>query len=256
MPSARESIERLGEGVFFAASAFRAAAHQPAELILPTLRVTGRMARRVFPLLSLLTFIVTFVLVLGGYTFFNRLGAQPYFGLMIAILVCRFEGPFMVGLLFNATWTTLNTAEIATQKMNEEVDAMNVMGLNPLHELAAPRLIAAILLGPILTAAAMGSGYAAALLATRAAGLGSWSVNQWITNIISVEDLAYSLLFGTIMCVLEMIVSCYKGFNAESGPDGVRKAVTENVVANLYVAYTVSLVMTVLLQATVWRVPA
>ncbi|MBI2061522.1 MAG: ABC transporter permease [Nitrospirae bacterium] len=252
----RASIENIGAGVFFAADACAAAVHHPADLIRPTARAITRMLVRVLPILILLTFIVTFVLVLGGYTFFARLGAQPYFGLLIAILVFRFQGPFMVGLLFNATWTTLNTAEIATQKINEEVDALTVMGVDPLHELAAPRVLAAVLLGPLFTAVTMAAGYLAAVLATLAAGLGTWVVNQWILNVISSQDIIFSILFGTLMCFLEIIVSCFKALSASPGPDGVRRAVTQNVVANLYMAYVVSLVMTVVLQATVWRIPA
>ncbi|MBI2890005.1 MAG: ABC transporter permease [Nitrospirae bacterium] len=252
----RESIEEIGSGIFFGARAGAAALREPAAYLPELPRLLSRMASRVLPALCVLTFIVTFVLIYGGYTFFSRLGAQPYFGLLIAILVFRFEGPFMVGLLYNATWTTLNTAEIASRKLHEEVDALTVMGLDPMTELIAPRLVGAVIMGPLYTAAAILAAYLAALAGTWAAGYGSWVVNKWTAEIISWTDVAYGLLFGTLMCVFQTVVSSHKALRSEPSPDGVRAAVTQTVVANLYLAFVVSLVMTVVLQATTWRIPA
>lgn len=157
-------------------------------------------------------------------------GSKHYLGRVMVIAIVRELGPVLAGLMVAARVAAGITAEIGSMKASNQLDAMVAFGIDPLRKLAAPRLIALIIMVPILT-----------IICDIIAIFGGWIIAIFISNITSTTywtGVKGKLVFGNIFTGLAKpvvfafiigLVSCYKGFTSEGGTKGVGRATTESV---------------------------
>lgn len=158
-------------------------------------------------------------------------GSKNYLGRVMAIAIIRELGPVLTGVMVAARVAAGITAEIGSMKSSKQIDALTAFGIEPIKKLAAPRLIALLIMVPILT-----------ILADVIAMVGGWVIAIFLAHITSTTywvAVKERLIFGNIFiglakpvifALIIAFVSCYKGFTAEGGTKGVGKATTESVV--------------------------
>lgn len=183
----------------------------------------------------------------------QQIGAVSFTGAVNGIGVLRQGAPLVTSLLMAGAVGSAMCAALGSQTVREEVDAMKVMGLNPVQRLVAPRLVAAVVVGVLLcvvvAATAMLTGYALNVgrgVVSSGAYLGSFTSFAQPTDLLLAEGKA--AIFG----FLATIIACHKGLNTTGGPKGVADAVNQSVVLSVIVLAVVNVAIT---QAYVILVP-
>ena len=171
------------------------------------------------------------VLALESHYAFKLFSAETLVGPTVALAMTREMGPVLTALMVNGRAGSAIAAEIGTMRVTEQIDALAVMAANPIQYLIVPRVIAGILMLPVLTIIADFLG----ILGGYLVGVILLGVNSgmFVANIIEYLDLAdifhgltKSVFFGLILSH----IGCYKGFFTKGGAEGVGKATTQAVV--------------------------
>ncbi len=189
--------------------------------------------------------IVSLTLLFTGVVFtlqtaheFIRFGAQSTVGGVIAIAIGRELGPVLVGVVCAGRVGAAITAEISTMKVTEQIDALRVMAVSPVDYLIVPRMLACMIVVPILTIFGDVIGVAGGwLVAVHYSGISSYLFMNSIQSFAEMYDLTGGLIkaifFGNVIAVL----GCYYGLNCPDGAEGVGKATTKTVVASIIVIF-------------------
>jgi phospholipid/cholesterol/gamma-HCH transport system permease protein len=163
-------------------------------------------------------------------------GAVQYLPQALALAVVLEFAPLSAGFIVaGRTGATLG-AELGSMRLTEQVDALEVLGLSPLKELVAPRVLACVFALPLLTVyidyLAILSGYLAELL-----GAGSLSWTQYQGNVLRVltlSDMVPATLKTLVFGFLIGVTGCYYGMTARGGTEGVGRAATRSVVMSIF----------------------
>lgn len=143
-------------------------------------------------------------------------------------------GPVMCGFIVIGRAGAAMAAEIATMRVNEQIDAMEAMGVNPISYLVVPRVIASTMMMPILAGIFLFVGiigcYLVAVLFYRVDTMTFMQQLKWI---VYWSDVVKGLVKATIFGFIFSTIACYKGFKAKGGAKGVGEATTSAVVASL-----------------------
>jgi phospholipid/cholesterol/gamma-HCH transport system permease protein len=175
---------------------------------------------------------VGFVLGYQGYYTLNRYGSEEALGLLVALSLVRELGPVVTALLFAGRAGTSLTAEIGLMKAGEQLAAMEMMAVNPLQRVIAPRFIAGVIALPILTLIfnAMGiiGGY---LVGVTLIGVDSGSFwSQMQAGVDVWNDLGNGVIKSVVFGFAATFVALYQGYEATPTPEGVARATTRTVV--------------------------
>ena len=171
------------------------------------------------------------VFSLQTYRGFHQFSAEYLVGYVVALAISRELGPVLTGLMVTGRAGSLIAAEIGTMKVTEQVDAMEVMGVNPFQYLIVPRIIAGIIVLPLLTIIADFIGIIGGFMIT-VKFLGQSSVVYWagIRDNLEFSDLMQGLYKAMFFGMILTVVGCYKGYYTAGGAEGVGKATTSAVV--------------------------
>lgn len=169
---------------------------------------------------------------------FIKYGAQSSVGGVVAIAMGRELSPVLTGVVMAGRVGAAITAEIGSMKVTEQLDALRVMAVNPIAYLVVPRLLACVLMLPILVVFAdvIGTigGY---LVATLYSGIGSFTYIHSIEVFAVINDITGGLVKSMVFGAIIAIVGCYKGLNTEAGAEGVGKATTSSVVSSIILIF-------------------
>jgi phospholipid/cholesterol/gamma-HCH transport system permease protein len=173
------------------------------------------------------------VLALLGYTLLQRFGSEDALGFAAALALLKELGPVLTALLFAGRAGTALTSEIGLMRATDQLTAMEMMAVDPLRYVAAPRFLGGIIAMPLLAAIFGVIGlFGAQLIGVQLMGVDTgvfWSQTQSAVGLRDVtEGVVKSLVFGTA-CSL---VAVYEGYNAEPTAAGVGLATTRTVVAS------------------------
>jgi phospholipid/cholesterol/gamma-HCH transport system permease protein len=162
--------------------------------------------------------------------FLNLFGAIDRLGGLFALIVMREFAPLVCAIVMSGVVGTAICADLGTRKIREEVDALVVLGIDPIKSLVAPRFVALMGLTSLLNVFALLFGTIGGMLVTLSNGapLGPFFAT-FFTN-ATVPEIAASLLKTTLFGAIIAIVCCYKGLTASGGPEGVGRAVNQAIV--------------------------
>ncbi len=188
------------------------------------------------------------VLALQTYTGFRRFGAESMMGAVVALSLCRELGPVLSSIMVTARAGSAMAAEIGTMRVTEQIDALFVMAVNPVKYLVVPRVIASVLVLPILTIISDYTGIVGGYLV----GVKLLNVNEGVyinrtIEILELSDIYNGLLKSAVFGLLLSIIGCYKGYYTQGGARGVGKATTEAVVLACVVIFIADYVLTAFL---------
>jgi len=175
---------------------------------------------------------VGFVLGLQGYYTLNRYGSEQALGLLVALSLTRELGPVVTALLFAGRAGTSLTAEIGLMKAGEQLAAMEMMAVNPLQRVIAPRFWAGVVAMPILAAifSAVGvlGGYIVGVLMIGVDEGAFWSQMQAGVDVW--KDIANGVIKSVVFGFAVTFIALFQGFEAQPTPEGVARATTRTVV--------------------------
>jgi phospholipid/cholesterol/gamma-HCH transport system permease protein len=171
------------------------------------------------------------VLALQTYTGFKRFGAETLVGSVVALSMTREMGPVLTGLIVAGRAGAAMAAELGTMRVTEQIDALETLATKPVKYLVVPRFVSSVLSLPALTVMADAVGILGGY--TIAVGLyGTSSTLYWrrTWDYLEFSDLYNGLVKACFFGALIALISCYKGFYATGGAEGVGRATTGAVV--------------------------
>src|SRR5437879_11472285 len=183
------------------------------------------------PIVLLVGFFIGAVMVLQTSSQFERFGQTALTGDVVALALVRELGPTITGLLVAGRNASGMASELGSMLATEQVDAMRAMGTDPSRKLVTPRVLAAILMQPLLTGLAdfvgLLGGCAASVFSLRLS-----AVEFWTRAIDALEfgDLMQGLMKPLVFGFILATVGCYKGLTVRGGTQGVGRATTQAVV--------------------------
>jgi len=171
------------------------------------------------------------VLALQGYYGFRKFGGETLLGATVALSLVRELGPVLTGLMVTARAGSAIAAEIGTMRVTEQIDALTVMAVNPIHYLVVPRFWAGVITVPLLTVLADVIGIAGGYFV----GVILLHIDQGIfiakmKELVELSDILNGLYKAFVFGGLLTLIGCYKGYHARRGAEGVGQATTEAVV--------------------------
>ena len=160
-----------------------------------------------------------------------RFGAEYYVGPLVAMALFRELGPVLTAILVGGKVASGITAELGSMKVTEQIDALRTLGVNYIKRLIVPRLLAAIVVFPLLTALADVVGVIGSMVIMyleRGTDLHSyWNVTTyWVVPKDFLTGVAKGMFFGAIVT----LIGCYNGLSTEGGTEGLGRATTATVV--------------------------
>ena len=190
---------------------------------------------------------VGMVLALQGYEVLTRYGANESLGVLVALSLVRELGPVVAGLLFASRAGSAITAEIGLMKTTEQLSAMEMMAVDPLARVVAPRFFGGIISMPLLTALFSTLGvFGAYLVGVRLIGIDAgafWGNMQSAVDFR--RDIANGIIKSFVFGVAVSLIAVFEGYNARPTAEGVSTATTRTVVASSLSILALDFVLTV-----------
>ncbi len=199
------------------------------------------------PIVALISFLVGAIIAMQSAYQLARFGAMRYIADLVGVSAMRELAPLMTAIILAGRSGSAITAEIGTMKVSEEIDALEVIGLNPIKFLVVPTFLGMVIAVPCVTMLAIAIMIAGGfVLATVTLGLPVSVYLEQTANALSGKDLATGLVksvfFGIVICW----VGVYRGFQVEGGAEGVGKRTTSSVVTSITAIILVDLFFTAL----------
>ncbi len=193
-----------------------------------------------------LVFIIGLQCGIEGAYFSRSTGAPAYSGVFSAWCDLRELVPYVFGYMMAAKVGTGLVAELGSMRISDEIDALEVMGIDSVLFLCATRLLGAWMVLPFLYIAAVGAGFFASYLAVVVqigeVSSGGFFLIFWMFQ--NPPDLLYSVIKGMVMATAIVLVGCYYGYHASGGPVGVGTATAKSMVLNLVLIHLIGMLGT------------
>jgi len=206
------------------------------------------------PIVSLISFFVGMIFALQSAYQLRKLGAMQFVADAVAIAITRELGPLMTAIMVIGRSGSSFAAEIGTMKVNEEIDALETMALEPVHFLVAPKFLAMILMLPCLTTWADFMGVCGgSLFGVANAGFTIGSYFRRTLDALVLHDVTTGLIKSVMFGVVITAVGCMEGFSTGLGSEQVGRSTTSAVVKSIFMVILVDLVFTALFYFTAPR---
>jgi phospholipid/cholesterol/gamma-HCH transport system permease protein len=190
------------------------------------------------PFVVLTSFILNLLLI--------EIGAADASGAGAALGAVLYIGPVVTVLVISGAGATAMCADLGSRTIREEIDAMRVLGLNPIHRLVVPRVLAATLVATMLTSVVIVVGLTFGFFfsvylqhVTPGAFAGS------LTLLVGIPELIIALSKAVLFGFFAGLIACYKGLSVGGGPQGVGNAVNETVVFTFLVLFVIGTITTI-----------
>jgi len=171
------------------------------------------------------------VVALQGFPALRRVGSEALLGPMVALSLVRELGPVLAALMVTGRAGSAIAAEIGIMRTSEQIDALELMGLNPLRYVVVPNVLASLLSLPVLTVVfdviGIFGGY---LVGVQLLGLSGGTYFWEMTNYVEMKDILGGIYKALVFGLLIAWVCCYKGYYSRFGAEGVSAATTQAVV--------------------------
>ncbi len=240
-------LERAGRGTLAALAQTRAVLAFVGELVLALGRLlTGRARFRradlvlfiqqsgveALPIVSLISLLVGVILAFVGAVQLAMFGAQVYIANAVGIGMLRQMGAMMTAIIMAGRTGAAFAAQLGSMQVNEEIDAFKTLGISPMDFLVLPRLLALVLMVPLLTIYADVLGILGGMLV--GVGMFDITVTQYLSQTlesVTLVHLAVGLFMSLVFAVIIAVAGCYQGVNSGRSSAAVGEAATTAVVS-------------------------
>jgi len=175
----------------------------------------------------------------------KQFGAQSFTGSAAVLAVVREAGPIATSLLIAGAAGSAICADLGARKIREELDAMMVLGIDPIQRLVVPRVLAstvvALLLNGLVCAIGLAGGYVFSVFLQ---GVNPGAFINGLTVLTGLGELVLAEVKALLFGVVAGLVGCYRGLTVQGGPKGVGTAVNETVVYAFICLFVINVIMT------------
>jgi len=186
------------------------------------------------PIVFVLSFAIGVMLAIQGIHTLKVFGAESQVVIGIAYSVTREFGPLITGILIAGRSGSALAARIGTMQVNQEIDALRVMGINPVRYLIAPALLAMLIMVPTLTFLSDLAGlFGGAVFSGIEMGLSFDAYANQSLEILEVDDIMQGLIKSMVFAIIIVMVGVVNGFDVRGGAEGVGRATTRSVVLSI-----------------------
>ena len=190
---------------------------------------------RALPVVALIAFLVGLILALQSAGQLRQFGANIYVADLVAIAMTTEMGPLMTAILLAGRSGSAIAAEIATMQVNEEIDALKTMGLNPIRYVVVPKLWGILLTAPLLTILSVVIGIGGGLvIGVTSLDLTPRAFLVEVSTALYMEDIISGFVKSLVFAVIIVIVAAYYGFRVTGGSEGVGRVTTSSVVVSIF----------------------
>ncbi|MET8428907.1 ABC transporter permease [Nocardia sp. NPDC004860] len=175
----------------------------------------------------------------------NQVGATTFIGAVAGLGIIRQGAPLVTSLMIAGAVGSAITADLGSRTIREEIDAMMVMGVDPVRRLVAPRIAAAVLVSMLLCGFIVFVGFATAYMFNVYAQSGTpGSFIGSFASFAVADDLVVAVLKAAVFGLLTAVIACDIGLHAHGGPGGVANAVNSAVVSSALMLFATNIVLT------------
>ena len=209
-------------------------------------RVFEKAGANALPIVSLISLLTGIIIAFEAAQPLAMFGAQIFIADMIGLVMVREFSPIFTAIILAGRSGSAFAAEIGTMKVNEELDALETMGLDPIRFLVVQRVFAGTVLMPFLTAYSMCLGVLGGVLVMQTMGFPLAQIWTQLSGALHVRDVlvgtSKSIVFGAVVAGL----GCLRGMQTKQGPTAVGDSATRAVVAGILMIIVVDAVFAVL----------
>ncbi len=188
-----------------------------------------------FPIVTLISLLVGVIIAFMSSLQLRQFGAVTYVASLVGFAMVRELAPLMTAIIVAGRPGSAFCAEIGSMMINEEVDALTTMGFDPIRFLAVPKVLASVVVVPLLTVYAAFFGIVGGLIIGVAGlDLTAYSFMKQTMNSFKAFDVASSLVKSAVFAVLISSIACQRGFQVRGGAEAVGAATTSAVVSGIF----------------------
>lgn len=195
------------------------------------LGVSQQMGVDGLPVVTLIAFLMGVVLAYQAAVPMRQFGAELFVANLIGLSLLRELAPLMTSIVLAGRTGAAFAAEIGTMEVNEEIDALTTMALDPLRFLVVPRVISTMLVAPLLSVYAGIVGLIGGGLVMLRFDISLISYYKQIVSVVSIGDFVGGLFKAVVFAFLLATVGCLRGLQTQGGPRAVGQAATSAVVS-------------------------
>jgi phospholipid/cholesterol/gamma-HCH transport system permease protein len=207
---------------------------------------------RALPLICMIGFLFGLILAFQSAVPLRQFGADIFVANLVAVSVFRELGPLLSAVILAARSGSAFAAEIGTMKVNEEIDALNTMGLDPFRFLVMPRLIAAVAMMPVLIIAMNLSAVAGMAAVMMSLGFPWAAISGQVVSWTGPSDVLGGLAKGLVFGAVVAGIGCSRGMSTGVGPRAVGEAATAAVVGGIVAIIVLDGIFAVLFYLMEW----
>jgi phospholipid/cholesterol/gamma-HCH transport system permease protein len=197
------------------------------------------------PVVGLTAIFTGMVLALQSYTGFSRFEAESAVATIVVLSMTRELGPVLAGLMVAGRVGASMAAEIGTMRVTEQIDALTTLSTDPFKYLVWPRLIAGLLMLPLLVVVADIIGvFGGYIVGIYKLGFGRYEYLNNTFEFLETQDVVSGLVKAAVFGFLVALMGCYQGYNSRGGAQGVGAATTKAVVSASILILTANYVIT------------
>lgn len=198
------------------------------------------------PIVGLITFLIGLIMAFQSAIPMRQFGAEIYVANLIGLSMVRELGPLMTAITLTGRSGSAFAAELGTMKINEEIDALTTMGLNPMSFLVVPRLLAAIIMTPLITVFADLIGIIGGSIVLISMGYPFATYINQVQASVTYIDFMGGLFKSFVFGILVAGVGCLQGLQTTTGATAVGEATTSAVVRGIIIVVVVDGIFSVL----------
>jgi len=200
---------------------------------------------RALPMAALMSFSIGLTMAMQGANALKAMGGTSFVPFLVTLSILRELGPLIVGVIVIGRSGSAVTAELGTMKVSEEIEALQVMAINPVRFLIVPRFLAMMIMLPVLT-----------IFGDCVGMVGGWSICHYaldfttpayiVRSLVQAApwDLYSGLVKSVVFAWLIITIACHMGLGVEGGAEGVGQATTSSVVWSLLILLLTNAIMT------------
>jgi phospholipid/cholesterol/gamma-HCH transport system permease protein len=197
------------------------------------------------PVVGLTAIFTGMVLALQSYTGFSRFEAESAVATIVVLSMTRELGPVLGGLMVAGRVGASMAAEIGTMRVTEQIDALTTLSTDPFKYLVWPRLIAGLLMLPLLVIVADVIGvFGGYIVGIYKLGFGPYEYINSTFEFLETQDVVSGLVKAAVFGFLVALMGCYQGYHSKGGAQGVGAATTKAVVSASILILTANYVVT------------
>jgi len=211
--------------------------------------IMQQVGPKALPIVSLISFLVGLILAYMGALQLERFGAQIYVADLVGIAMVREVGALMTGIIMAGRTGAAYAAELGTMQVNEEIDAYKTLGISPMDYLVMPRLLALVLMIPLLSLYAGLVGIIAGILiSVTVFDLSVYEYYQQTLRALNFTHFTVGMMKGTLYGALIALSGCLRGIQCGRSAQAVGQATTSAVVTGIVSIVIAASLTTVILQ--------